>query len=315
MTAPQAVKKLHPCLIACVGATIGRPPTYRRSAFSGTVFLQGKRARASNARPYKRFSAVPRRGQDPSLQSKRKNPHQRKRARERQIPPLRTRGKAAITAKLRAGRLAAHNERRQFASKLARAVVCPAGANIVRSTLTTPQCPALTPLYALTLFTPVSSLLTLFRCSPCPKLQRCLHNKRSRLWKKSKQARSAVRPRRKASASATLPCANGCASMNPRVQTALHPGKSPATLLPRKSRPPWRSTSRAGSRCLTSAKSTASAARRTCKSSWKRRRRAASCAATTARPATGAARTPPPRTGKRSCGNAWPTAAITAQLR
>ena len=117
MTAPQAVKKLHPCLIACVGATIGRPPTCRRNAFSGTVFLQGKRARASNARPYKRFSAVPRRGQDPSLQSKRKNPHQRKRARERQIPPLRTRGKAAITAKLRAGRLAAHNERRQFASQ------------------------------------------------------------------------------------------------------------------------------------------------------------------------------------------------------
>ena len=32
-------------------------------------------------------------------------------------------------------------------------------------------------------------------------------------------------------------------------------------------------------------------------------------------PATGAARTPPPRTGKKSCGNAWPTAAITAQLR
>ena len=62
--------------------------------------------------------------------------------------PLRTRGKAAITAKLRAGRLAAHNERSQFASKLARAVVCPAGANIVRSTLTTPQCPAPTPLYA-----------------------------------------------------------------------------------------------------------------------------------------------------------------------
>ena len=159
------------------------------------------------------------------------------------------------------------------------------------------------------------SLLTLFRCSPCPKLQSCLHNKRSRLWKKSKQARSAVRPRRKASASATPPCANGCASMNPRVQTALHPGKSPATLPPRKNRPPWRSTSRAGSRCLTSAKSTASEARKTCKSSWKRPRRAASCAATTARPATGAARTPPPRTGKRLCGNAWPTAAITAQLR
>ena len=160
-----------------------------------------------------------------------------------------------------------------------------------------------------------SYLLTLFRCSPCPKLQSCLHNKRSPLWKKSKQARSAARPRRKASASATPPCANGCASMNPRAQTALRPGKSPATLPQRKSRPPWRSTSRAGSRCLTSAKSTASAARKTCKNSWKRRRRAASCAATTARPATGAARTPPPQTGKRSCGNAWPTAAITAQLR
>ena len=171
--------------------------------------------------------------------------------------------------------------------------------------------PAMPGLYASVRF----SLLTLFRCSPCPKLQSCLHNKRSRLWKKSKQARSAAGPRRKASASATPPCANGCASMNPRVQTALHPGKSPATLPPRKSRPPWRSTSRAGSHCLTSAKSTASAARKTCKSSWKRRRRAASCAATTVRPATGAARTPPPRTGKRSCGNAWPTAAITAQLR
>ena len=174
-----------------------------------------------------------------------------------------------------------------------------------------------TPLYVFhsSLLSPLSYLLTFFRCSPCPKLQSCLHNKRSPLWKKSKQARSAVRPRRKASASATPPCANGCASTNPRAQTALHPGKSPATLPPRKSRPPWRSTSRAGSRCLTSAKSTASAARKTCKSSWKRRRRAASCAATTARPATGAARTPPPRTGKRSCGNVWPTAAITAQLR
>ncbi len=25
--------------VACVGATIGRPSTYRRNAFSGTVFL------------------------------------------------------------------------------------------------------------------------------------------------------------------------------------------------------------------------------------------------------------------------------------
>ena len=38
--------------MGCVGATIGRPPTWRSIAFSGVVFLQGKRARASNARPY-----------------------------------------------------------------------------------------------------------------------------------------------------------------------------------------------------------------------------------------------------------------------
>ena len=30
-------KKLHSCLIAYVGATIGRPPTYRSNAFSGMV--------------------------------------------------------------------------------------------------------------------------------------------------------------------------------------------------------------------------------------------------------------------------------------
>ena len=54
----QTVKKLNFCLIACVGATIGRPSTYRGNTFSGTVFLQGKRARASNARPYKSFSTV-----------------------------------------------------------------------------------------------------------------------------------------------------------------------------------------------------------------------------------------------------------------
>jgi hypothetical protein len=54
----QTVNKLHSCLIAYVGAAMGRPPTYRSNAFSGTVFLQGKRARASNARPYKRFSTV-----------------------------------------------------------------------------------------------------------------------------------------------------------------------------------------------------------------------------------------------------------------
>ena len=52
----RTVEKLHPCLIACVGATIGRPSAYRRNAISGTVFIQGKRARASNARPYKSVS-------------------------------------------------------------------------------------------------------------------------------------------------------------------------------------------------------------------------------------------------------------------
>ena len=33
----QTVKKLHSCPIACVGATIGRPSTYRSNAFSGIV--------------------------------------------------------------------------------------------------------------------------------------------------------------------------------------------------------------------------------------------------------------------------------------
>ena len=36
----QTVKKLHFCLIACVGATIGRLSTYRGNIFSGTVFLR-----------------------------------------------------------------------------------------------------------------------------------------------------------------------------------------------------------------------------------------------------------------------------------
>ena len=52
----RTFEKLHPCLIACVGATIGRPSAYRRNAIFGTVFIQGKRARASNARPYKSVS-------------------------------------------------------------------------------------------------------------------------------------------------------------------------------------------------------------------------------------------------------------------
>ena len=34
---PLTVKKMYFCLVACVGATIGRPPAYRSNAFSGTV--------------------------------------------------------------------------------------------------------------------------------------------------------------------------------------------------------------------------------------------------------------------------------------
>ena len=55
---PADCQKMYFCLVACVGATIGRPPTYRSNTFSGMVFLQGKRARASNARPYKSVSTV-----------------------------------------------------------------------------------------------------------------------------------------------------------------------------------------------------------------------------------------------------------------
>ena len=38
--------------IESVGATIGRPPTWRSNAFSGKGFFTDKRAGASNARPY-----------------------------------------------------------------------------------------------------------------------------------------------------------------------------------------------------------------------------------------------------------------------
>ena len=40
------------------GATIGRPPAWRSNALSGMAFLQGIRARASNARPYILFGKV-----------------------------------------------------------------------------------------------------------------------------------------------------------------------------------------------------------------------------------------------------------------
>ena len=38
-----------------VGATIGRPPTWRNHALSGKAFFADKRVGASNARPYKSF--------------------------------------------------------------------------------------------------------------------------------------------------------------------------------------------------------------------------------------------------------------------
>ena len=52
----QRVKKHRLCYIENVGATIGRPPAWRSNALSGMAFLQGIRARASNARPYRSFS-------------------------------------------------------------------------------------------------------------------------------------------------------------------------------------------------------------------------------------------------------------------
>ena len=54
----QRVKKHRLCYIENVGATIGRPPAWRSNALSGMAFLQGIRARASNARPYRSFSTV-----------------------------------------------------------------------------------------------------------------------------------------------------------------------------------------------------------------------------------------------------------------
>ena len=50
----KKIKGKNPFFKSNVGATTGRPPTWRRFAFSGVVFLQGKQERASNARPYKR---------------------------------------------------------------------------------------------------------------------------------------------------------------------------------------------------------------------------------------------------------------------
>ena len=50
-------QKTHSWSMGCVGVTIGRLPTWRSIAFSAVVFLQGKRAGASDARPCKSFYA------------------------------------------------------------------------------------------------------------------------------------------------------------------------------------------------------------------------------------------------------------------
>ena len=54
----RRVEKSHSWSIKYVGATICRPPIWRSNAFSGYIFFTGKRARASNARPYKSFLTV-----------------------------------------------------------------------------------------------------------------------------------------------------------------------------------------------------------------------------------------------------------------
>ena len=58
----QTVKKLHFCLVACVGATIGRPPAYRSNAFSGTVSCKANghgRAMLAPTRVFRQSVAAP----------------------------------------------------------------------------------------------------------------------------------------------------------------------------------------------------------------------------------------------------------------
>ena len=51
----QTVKKLHSCPIACVGATIGRPSTYRSNAFSGIVSCKANGRRRAMLAPTRVF--------------------------------------------------------------------------------------------------------------------------------------------------------------------------------------------------------------------------------------------------------------------
>ena len=51
----QRVKKSQPEPIECVGATIGRPLNWAQQRVFRENFFKDKRARASNARPYKSY--------------------------------------------------------------------------------------------------------------------------------------------------------------------------------------------------------------------------------------------------------------------
>ena len=58
----QTVKKMYFCLVACVGATIGRPPAYRSNAFSGTVSCKANgqgRAMLAPTRVFRQSVAAP----------------------------------------------------------------------------------------------------------------------------------------------------------------------------------------------------------------------------------------------------------------
>ena len=54
----QTVKKLHSCPIACVGATIGRPSTYRSNAFSGIVSCKANGRRRAMLAPKEFFDSL-----------------------------------------------------------------------------------------------------------------------------------------------------------------------------------------------------------------------------------------------------------------
>ena len=181
MTAPQAVKKLHPCLIACVGRPLVARPLTAATHFPGRFSCKANghgRAMLAPTSVFRQFRGGVK------------------------TPPYRAKGKIRIK-----GNVPGRDKSRPCAQEAKLNNGKAAGRALGGAQRAPPVCkqtrscgcllhahnPAMPGLYASVRF----SLLTLFRCSPCPKLQSCLHNKRSRLWKKSKQARSAAGPRRK----------------------------------------------------------------------------------------------------------------------